>query len=144
MNGEIGERRNWTLRNESGLKQRWRITVGLFWNCYKLCGRVWTSHNQDIGKSFFNSKIKSSAACLIIVIMSNVDLNAPVNQSETANELGKKTVNLTVKALEEKILSHQKEKNLRIKKLYKLRKEVEQLMLSKENVSRGTNYMILF
>lgn len=67
--------------------------------------------------------------------MSNVDLNAPVNQSETANELGKRPVKLTVKALEEKILSHQKERNLRIKKLYKLRKEVEQLMLSKENVS---------
>lgn len=67
--------------------------------------------------------------------MSNVDLNAPVNQGETENELGKRPVKLTVKALEEKIISHQKERNLRIKKLYKLRKEVEQWMLSKPNVS---------
>jgi len=67
--------------------------------------------------------------------MSNVDLNALVNQGEKENELGKRPVKLTVKALEEKILSHQKERNLRIKKLYKLRKEVEQLMLSKEKVS---------
>ena len=63
------------------------------------------------------------------------DVGATVNQSETENEHGKRPVKLTFKALETKIISYQKERNSRIKKLHKLAKEVEQLMLSKENVS---------
>lgn len=68
--------------------------------------------------------------------MSNVESNAPVNQSEEENELCKRPIKVTVKALEAKIISRQKERKSRIKKLYKLTKEVEQLMLSNKNVSK--------
>ena len=63
------------------------------------------------------------------------DVSAAVNQNETENECGKRSVKLTAKALELKIISNQKERNSRIKKLHKLTKEVKQLMLSKGNVS---------
>jgi len=60
---------------------------------------------------------------------------APANQSDTESGLGKRQPKLTVKALESKIASIQNERNSRIKKLYKLTKDVEQLILSSQNVS---------
>ena len=69
--------------------------------------------------------------------MTDLEMNAPVSQTEMKNELGKRPTKLTVKALQAKMMWQQKERNSRIKKLYKLTKEVEQIMKSNKRVSDG-------
>ena len=63
------------------------------------------------------------------------EMNIAVTDNEMENESSKRAVQLTFKAAEAKLLSMQKERNSGIKRLLKMSKELEQMMIANGTVS---------